>query len=146
LCLNSDAIFNSTAKNSADLLHGDTDLSLISNIGHDFTEGFFPNALIQNQPNSEQNVVDLPVSNLKIFKFKICQCCRVTLFAFSKSMQTEIELLYTKYLQVFTMTENLKSNFKEGEDIYLVMFLMLIFYITLSINNDFKISFIRETF
>ncbi len=70
MCLNSDAIFNSTAKNSADLLHGDTDLSLISNIGHDFTEGFFPNALIQNQPNSEQNVVDLPVSNLKIFKLE----------------------------------------------------------------------------
>ena len=43
-------------------------------------------------------------------------------------MQTEIELLYTKYLQVFTMTENLKSNFKEGEDIYLVMFLMLFFF------------------
>jgi hypothetical protein len=69
LCLNSDAIFNSTAKNSADLLHGDTDLSLISNIGHDFAESFFPNALIQNQPNSEQNV-DLPVSNLKVFKLK----------------------------------------------------------------------------
>jgi hypothetical protein len=65
--MNSDGIFNSTAKNSAELLHADTDLSSISNIGYDFVNDLLSNTIVQNTNNPESNTLDLPV-NFKLVR------------------------------------------------------------------------------
>ena len=65
--MNNDAIFNSTAKNSAEILHADTDLSSISNIGFDFVNDLLSNTIVQNTNNQESNTLDLPV-NFKLVR------------------------------------------------------------------------------